>query len=45
MASCYVKFSPGAKLADEIRLEALESAVPHEQVKAVVRDLGVAEQR
>jgi hypothetical protein len=26
-------------------LEALESAVPHEQVKAVVRDLGVAEQR
>lgn len=44
-ASCYVKFSPGAKLTDEIRLEALEFAVPHEQVKAVVRDLGVAEQR
>lgn len=43
--SCYVRFPPGAKLTDEIRLEALAAAVPHEQVKAVIRDLGVAEQR
>lgn len=33
------------KLPDAVALEALEVAIPHEVVKAVVADLGVAEQR
>lgn len=43
--SCYVSFPPDASFTDELKLDALESAVPHDQVKAVISDLGVAEQR
>ena len=35
--SCYAGFPPDAELADEIRLEALEAALPHEEVQAVIR--------
>ncbi len=34
-----------AKLADEVRLGAIEAAVPRAAIEAVVADLGVAEQR
>jgi hypothetical protein len=36
---------PHAKLTDQISLDALETAVPRDQVKAVVANLGVGEQR
>ena len=39
------QIDPNAKLADEVSMEALEAAVPHATVEAVVADLGVAEQR
>jgi hypothetical protein len=36
---------PHAKLTDQISLDALETAVPRDQVKAVLANLGVGEQR
>lgn len=43
--SCYVRFPPDTIITDEMKLDALESALPHDQIKAVISDLGVAEQR
>lgn len=39
------QIDPNAKLADEVSVEALEAAVPHTTVEAVVADLGASEQR
>lgn len=39
------QMAQNAKLADEITLDAIEAAVPHSIVEAVVAELGVAEQR
>ena len=39
------QLAPAAKLADELALEALASAIPPATVQAVITDLGVTEQR